>query len=91
MANCTTIFFCHRPTNASYDKLASLVEPIPKRNVLNVAGDMNAPICKDINNSVCLLNSTNNTGWNDKIVVLKKTTLQLYFKTFIEKKSIQVT
>ena len=25
------------------------------------------------------------TGWNDKIVVLKKTTLQLYFKTFIEK------
>ena len=26
-----------------------------------------------------------NTGWNDKIVVLKKTTLQLYFKTFIEK------
>ena len=25
------------------------------------------------------------TGWNDKIVVLKKTTQQLYFKTFIEK------
>ena len=25
------------------------------------------------------------TGWNDKIVVLKKTTLQLDFKTFIEK------
>ena len=25
------------------------------------------------------------TGWNDKIVVLKKTTLQLYFKTFVEK------
>ena len=25
------------------------------------------------------------TGWNDRIVVLKKTTLQLYFKTFIEK------
>ena len=25
------------------------------------------------------------TGWSDKIVVLKKTTLQLYFKTFIEK------
>ena len=25
------------------------------------------------------------TGWNDKIVVLKKTTLLLYFKTFIEK------
>ena len=25
------------------------------------------------------------TGWNDKIVVLKKTTLQIYFKTFIEK------
>ena len=24
-----------------------------------------------------------NTGWNDKIVVLKKTTLQLYFKTVI--------
>ena len=31
------------------------------------------------------------TGWNDKIVVLKKTTPQLYFKTFIEKKSIPVT
>ena len=29
--------------------------------------------------------SVKNTGWNDKIVVLKKTTLQLYFKTFIEK------
>ena len=28
---------------------------------------------------------TNFTGWNDKIIVLKKTTLQLYFKTFIEK------
>ena len=26
-----------------------------------------------------------NTGWNDKIVVLKKTILQFYFKTFIEK------
>ena len=26
-----------------------------------------------------------NSGWNDKIVVLKKTMLQLYFKTFIEK------
>ena len=25
------------------------------------------------------------TGWNDKIVVLKKTTLQIYLKTFIEK------
>ena len=25
------------------------------------------------------------TGWNDKIVVQKKTTLQIYFKTFIEK------
>ena len=25
------------------------------------------------------------TGWNAKIVVLKKTTLQLYFKTCIEK------
>ena len=25
------------------------------------------------------------TGWNDKIVILKKTTLQFYFKTFIEK------
>ena len=25
------------------------------------------------------------TGWNDKIVVLKKTTQQFYFKTFIEK------
>ena len=25
------------------------------------------------------------TVWNNKIVILKKTTLQLYFKTFIEK------
>ena len=25
------------------------------------------------------------TGWNNKIVFLKKTALQLYFKTFIEK------
>ena len=31
-----------------------------------------------IDNNLC-------TGWNDKIVVLKKTTQQLYFKTFIEK------
>ena len=35
-------------------------------------------------------NNSSTTGWNDKIVVLKKTTLQLYLKTFIEKK-IQVT
>ena len=28
---------------------------------------------------------TNYTGWNDKILVRKKTTLQIYFKTFIEK------
>ena len=34
-----------------------------------------------IGNSLFLVN----TGWNDKIVVLKKTILQLYFKTFIEK------
>ena len=32
-----------------------------------------------------LQNAWDNTGWNDKIVVLKKTTLQLNFKTFIEK------
>ena len=25
------------------------------------------------------------TGWSDKIAVLKKITLQIYFKTFIEK------
>ena len=25
------------------------------------------------------------SGWNDKMIVLKKTTLHLYFKTFIEK------
>ena len=31
------------------------------------------------------LTDFDSTGWNDKIVVLKKTTLQLYFKTFIEK------
>ena len=36
----------------------------------------------------CKCSTTNNnlyTGWNDKIVVPKKTTQQLYFKTFIEK------
>ena len=31
-----------------------------------------------------------NTGWNDRIVVLKKTTLQLYLKLLL-KKSSQVT
>ena len=31
------------------------------------------------------LKGTYYTEWNNKIVVLKKTTLQLYFKTFIEK------
>ena len=31
------------------------------------------------------LKQKESTGWNDKIVVLKKTTLHLYFKTFIEK------
>ena len=30
------------------------------------------------------MNEIEDTGWNDKIVVLKKT-LQLCFKTFIEK------
>ena len=30
-------------------------------------------------------NSASLTGWNDKIVVLKKTTLNFYFKTIIEK------
>ena len=33
-----------------------------------------------------MLNVSNKaTEWNDKIVVLKKTRLQLYFKTFIKK------
>ena len=32
-----------------------------------------------------LSNFHQSTVWNAKIVVLKKTTLQLYFKTFIEK------
>ena len=52
------------------------------------------PIPEKVNTSVIkiiylvkknLLYYKNSTGWNDKIVVLKKTTLQLYFKTFIEK------
>ena len=30
-------------------------------------------------------NDLKTTGWNDEIVVLKKTTQQLYFKTFIQK------
>ena len=38
---------------------------------------------------VCLHN-VHITGWNDKMVVLEKTTLQLYFKPLL-KKSIQVT
>ena len=36
-------------------------------------------------NNVKWLVLNSNTWWNDKIVVRKKTTLQLYFKTFIEK------
>ena len=39
---------------------------------------------KIVHTCVCVCLNVN-TGWNDKIVVLKKTTLQLYFKTFIEK------
>ena len=31
------------------------------------------------------IHAATRTGWNDKIVVQKKTTLQLYFKTFIKK------
>ena len=38
--------------------------------------------CTQLKDYVVELTST---GWNNKIVVLKKTTLQLYFKTFIEK------
>ena len=37
--------------------------------------------CELIN--LCVFNRS--TEWNEKIVVLKKTTLQLYFKTFIGK------
>ena len=33
----------------------------------------------------CMLDMIFITGWNDKIVALKKTTLQLNFKSFIEK------
>ena len=41
---------------------------------------------KNISKKICLQIIYNqNTGWNDKIVVLKKTTIHLYFKTFIEK------
>ena len=33
----------------------------------------------------CNVTGQHITGWNDKIVVLKKKTQQLYFNTFIEK------
>ena len=57
-----------------------------EKNILhhNLSGDKIIQNCLNIHrNHVTANNST--TGWNDKIVVLKKTTLQLYFKTFIEK------
>ena len=41
-------------------------------------------VCMDICMYICMYVCIY-TGWNDKIVVLKKTTLQLYITTFIEK------
>ena len=39
----------------------------------------------EINKEIKFNNMKKSTGWNDEIVFLKKITLQLYFKTFIEK------
>ena len=42
-------------------------------------------MCKNESNKNCkYVWYSDNTGGNDKIVVLKKTTQQLYLKTFIE-------
>ena len=39
----------------------------------------------DITDKIIRNSFYTSAGWNDKIIVQKKTTLQLYFKTLIEK------
>ena len=66
----TTIISCYSSTNASeeteliafYDELSSLVCSIPKRNVLVIAGNMNAQIGKNRNHKFSLYNSSNRNG-----------------------------
>ena len=58
----TTIISCSSPTNTSdenvidtfYNELSSLVDGIPKYNVLIIGGDMNAQISKNENNKFSL-------------------------------------
>ena len=65
--NPSTTIFCYSPTNVSdetdliafYNKLSSLVHSILKHNILIIGGDMNAHICKNVNNKFSLHNLSN--------------------------------
>ena len=65
-----TIISCYSPTNVSeetelvafYDELSSLVRSIPKHNMLDIGGDMNAQIGKNGNNKYSLHNTSNRNG-----------------------------
>ena len=65
-----TIISCYSPTNVSeetelvafYDELSSLVQGIPKHNVLVIGGDMNAQIGKNGNNKYSLHITSNRNG-----------------------------
>ena len=64
---CVTTFSCYSSINANdgtniiifHNELFSLVQYIPKHNVLIIGGDMNAQICKGGNNKFCWHNSLN--------------------------------
>ena len=66
----TTIISCYSLTNISEEmdlivfsnELSSLVRSIPKQNVLDIGGDMNAQIGKTVNDKFSLHNSTNRNG-----------------------------
>ena len=55
---CTTIILCYSPTNVSEktyliafkNELSFSARSIPKYNVLNIGGDMNAQIGKNVSN-----------------------------------------
>ena len=57
----TTIISCYSPTNASdemdvitfYNELSSLVQHIPKHNIVIISGDKKAQIGKDKINKFC--------------------------------------
>ena len=65
-----TIISCYSPTNISeetelitfYDDLSSLVRSIPKHNVLDIGGDMNAQIEKNGNHKYSRNNSSKRNG-----------------------------